>query len=314
MSERRQRERGLTIAVAAGKGGTGKTLVATSLAVALAQAASRAGPGWAPGGAVQLLDCDVEEPNADLLLQPRFVSRRPVSISVPQVSKTLCTLCGRCAEKCQFSAIAVMRDVVLTFPDLCSGCGLCAEVCPEGAISEVPREIGVVDTGRTEEGIELIQGRINVGEQRSGPVTKAVKAFIEAEATSILDAPPGTACPMQETVSGSDYCLLVTEPTPFGLSDLKAAVETCRSLGVPCGVIVNRDQQGGRYGPLDDYCGEANLPVLLRVPEKREIAESYARGLTLARAFPEWGARLRGVYSEIEHILGLEELKKDAIR
>jgi len=299
MNASRQGAVGPTIAVAAGKGGTGKTLLATSLAVALAENLT-SGPARRGVSTVQLLDCDVEEPNADLLLQPRFISRRPVSIMVPQVSKTLCTLCGLCAQKCQFSAIAVIREVVVTFPELCCGCGVCAHVCPERAISEVQRPVGVVDLGRTEEGIEFVQGRMNVGEQRAGPVTRATKRFIEPQAISILDAPPGTACPMQETVEESDYCLLVTEPTPFGLSDLNAAVETCRSLHVPCGVIVNRDRPQEGYQPLDEYCRAEGLPVLLRIPETREVAEAYSRGRTLARAFPEWAQPLREMYGQIK--------------
>jgi len=279
--------RGPAISVAAGKGGTGKTLVATSLAVALRQ----------EGLGVRLLDCDVEEPNADLLLQPRLTRREDVTVPVPEVDLDDCTRCGRCAEVCQFSAIAVIRQAVLTFPQLCSGCGACAFACPKEAITEVPRHVGVVDSGETAEGIAFVGGRVDVGTQRSGPVTRAVKRHVGDEPVTILDAPPGTACPMQETIHGTDYCILVTEPTPFGLSDLGAAVETCRALGVPCGVIINRDGVGDTG--VEQCCAEEKLPLLLRIPHRREIAEAYSRGQTLARAFPEWGEPLCRVLAQI---------------
>lgn len=282
-----------TISVAAGKGGTGKTLIATSVAVAL-NGAAEAG--------VELLDCDVEEPNADLLLHPEFEHREFVHTPVPEVDTERCTGCGLCGETCQFSAIAVIRGVVIPFGELCAGCGACRYVCPEEAIREVPRELGVVDHGVTAEGIALCQGRVNVGEQRTSRLTKAVKRHVQEDRITILDAPPGTACPMQETVEGSDYCILVTEPTPFGRSDLEAAVETCRQLGVPCGVIVNREGVGD--GAVDAYCREAGIPVLLRVPQERAIAEAYAQGRTLAAAFPEWVGPLRETFARCVELMG----------
>ncbi len=294
----------VTISIAAGKGGTGKTLVATSLAVALNGAGSPR---------TELLDCDVEEPNAHLLLCPHIAHRQPVSIRVPQVSKSLCTHCGRCAEVCQFSAIAVIRDAVLTFPELCAGCGVCAFVCPADAILEVEREVGVLEKGVTDEGIDFYQGRVNVGEQRSGPVIRAVKRQVHPDAVTIIDAPPGTSCPMQETIADTDYCLLVTEPTPFGLSDLGAAVETCRQLGVPCGVLINRDGIGD--APVAEYCAGERLPILLRIPHDRRIAEAYARGDTLVHAFPEWQKPLRGLYERILDELNTgEEMRSHATR
>lgn len=281
-----------TISVAAGKGGTGKTLIATSLALAL--------NGRHPGG-VQILDCDVEEPNAHLMLRPAIEHTETVSILVPCVNRAECDGCGICAQMCQYSAIAVIRDAVLTFPELCSGCGVCAYICPRRAIDEETREVGVVSGGRTPEGIEFHSGTVNVGVQRSGPVTKAVKRHIKPDAITIVDAPPGTACPMQETIEASDFCILVTEPTPFGLSDLKAAVDTCKALNVPCGVIVNRD------GPTDpgiqEYCVEQEIPLLLRIPQLREVAEAYSRGVTLTAAFPEWKEAFLNTYDEITRMI-----------
>jgi len=278
----------LTIAVAAGKGGTGKTLVATSLALALVGRDRE----------VELLDCDVEEPNAELLLHPQIATRTPVLMPTPQVDLDVCTRCGLCADACQFSAIAVIRQAVLTFADLCAGCGACAQVCPTGAITERSHQVGVIEAGATYDGVRFFAGRTEVGQQRSGLVTRMLKREISAGSTSILDAPPGTACPMQEAGSDADFCLLVTEPTPFGLSDLQVAVETCRELGVPCGVVLNRDGIGD--AGVARYCAEAKLPLLLRIPHDRQIAEAYARGETLVEAQPEWAGRLRKLYRRIE--------------
>ena len=277
-----------TVSVAAGKGGTGKTLFATSLAVALTEIHP---------GQVQLIDCDVEEPNADILLHPQITQRAPVNVLVPEVDLDICTRCGLCAEHCQFSAIAVIRDAVLTFPDLCAACGVCAYVCPVDAITEVNRQVGSVAHGSTVRGIDFVQGRLSVGDQRATPVTRAAGSQRDDSKITILDAPPGTACPMQETIEFSDYCILVTEPTPFGLANLEDSVETCRRMGIPCGVVINRDQ-AGRPG-VEDYCAHEGIDVLLRIPEDREIAEAYARGETLADAFPQWHDELVRVYEDV---------------
>ena len=246
---------------------------------------------------MQLVDCDVEEPNADLLLQPQIHHNEAVHVLVPKVNTALCTHCGRCADVCQFSAIAVIRDAVLTFHELCAACGACAYACPEDAISEVERHVGVVSKGTGPESMEFYQGRINVGEQRSGPVLRAAKEYIADDKVTVLDAPPGTSCPMQESVEGSDYCILVTEPTPFGLSDLGAAYETCRALGVPAGVLINRDGIGDEG--VEEFCAREGIEVLLRIPHQRPIAEAYSRGETLAAAMPEWGERLAGMYGQL---------------
>ncbi len=277
-----------TVSVAAGKGGTGKTLFATSLAVALNEVQP---------GQVQLIDCDVEEPNADILLHPQIAEREPVKVLVPEVDLDTCTRCGRCAQECQFSAIAVIRDAVLTFPDLCAACGVCAYVCPVGAIAEVERQVGIVERGMSPEGIHFVQGRLSVGDQRATPVTKATARMVDVNMISILDAPPGTACPMQESIESSDYCILVTEPTPFGLANLQDAVETCRRMELPCGVVINRDGIG--TPGVTDYCTAEGIDILLRIPQDRSIAEAYARGETLAHSFPQWRDELVDVYDAV---------------
>ena len=282
----------LVISVAAGKGGTGKTLVATSLALALDELYP---------GRVQLIDCDVEEPNADILLHPQITSEQPVNILVPEVDLEKCIYCGKCAEACQFSAIAVIRQAVITFPQLCAGCGACSYVCPVEAIAEVPRQVGVLSKGSTEEGIQFVMGRLTVGDQRATPVTKAAKDCVAEGMITILDAPPGTACPMQETIEDSDFCLLVTEPTPFGLANLQDSVETCRRMDIPCGIIINRDGVGD--AGVEEYCTAENLPLLLRIPQQRQIAEAYSRGDTLTKALPEWTEPLQGVFAQITNLL-----------
>ena len=285
----------LSISVAAGKGGTGKTLVATSMALAL---------DAEQPGTVQLLDCDVEEPNAHLLLQPAITAQEKVEVLVPEVDLDLCTRCGDCARACQFSAIAVIRRAVLTFHDLCAGCGACAWVCPTNAITEVKRHVGTVRDGTAAEGrISFADGYLNIGDQRAGPVTTVVKDRIDPQKISILDAPPGTACPMQDTVEGTDYCILVTEPTPFGLSNLKDAVLTCRRIGVPCGVVINRDGVGD--DGVDKYCESDGIEILLRIPQDRRIAEAYSRGDTLTDAFAQWRQPLVDVVRHIEQLVAV---------
>lgn len=267
----------LTLAVASGKGGTGKTLVSTALAKAFA---------LMNHGGVQLLDCDVEEPNADLLLHPRVQHNQPVEVLIPKVKESLCTHCGVCAEFCESSAIAVIRDVTITFPELCSACGGCALVCPEGAIEEIPKQVGAVAKGTADPDVEFYQGRLRVGEQKATPTIRATKAFLSDEKLTIIDAPPGTACPMQEAVEDSDFCLLVTEPTPFGLNDLKLSVDTVRRLGVPFGVIINRDGIGD--AGVEDYCRRDQVDIMLRIPQDRAIGEAYSRGENLVDAQPRW--------------------------
>jgi len=269
--------RPLRIAVASGKGGTGKTTVAVSLALA----ARALGP-------VTLVDCDVEEPNAHVFLSPDISHSEPVSLPVPQVNEDVCTYCGACARACRFGALAVIGKKVLFHPELCHGCGLCARVCPVSAIAEVPREVGRIEIGEAK-GFPFLQGILNPGEPMATPIIRALKRRLPDQGLVILDAPPGTACPVIETLKGVDYALLVTEPTPFGLHDLKLAVGVVKELGLPAGVVVSKDGIG--TDELDRYLEEEGLPVHLRIPMDRRIAESYARGTPLVEAFPEWEER-----------------------
>ena len=264
----------MKVVIASGKGGTGKTLVATSLAVAI--------KGREP---VTFLDCDVEEPDAAIFLKPALSGKADVTIPVPVIDETACTHCGKCADVCAFHAIAVLNEHVLTFPELCPGCGACAWTCPQEAITETGRSCGLVEWGSAD-GMTFIHGRLTVGEALAPPVIRAVKARVGNGSAVIIDAPPGTSCPVVETIRDCDYCVLVTEPTPFGLHDLKLAVATVRQLGVPCGVIINR--AGETDTIITDYLKEQQILLLLTIPLDREIARQYAQGITLAGGIPVW--------------------------
>jgi len=277
------------ISVASGKGGTGKTLVATSLALSLQNREP-----------VRLLDCDVEEPNAHILLKPLLNRQQKVSIPIPQVDEEKCTRCGKCAEVCAYNAIAVIVDKVLVFPELCHGCGACSYLCPEDAISEVNREIGIIESGHSKD-IEFIHGKLNVGEAMAPPVIRGVKEHIKLDKLVVIDVPPGTSCPVVEAVKDSDFCLLVTEPTPFGLNDLALAVDMLGELGIPCGVIINRDGVGDNK--VEEYCHQKDIPVLLRIPLDIEIARLYSRGVTLAEGIPQWQEAFLSLVDEVSKLV-----------
>jgi MinD superfamily P-loop ATPase len=263
----------MIIAVASGKGGTGKTTIATNLARSLSDRA-------------QLIDCDVEEPNAHLFLRPTIEHTTEVTLPVPEVDLSKCTFCGECAKFCRFSAIVVVGRQVLAFHELCHGCGGCSLICPEDAIHEVPRSLGVLEEGSCGD-LRFVDGRLRVGEAMSPPLIKAARRRASQDRTVILDAPPGTSCPVIASVKDADYCILVTEPTPFGIHDLKLAVEVVRSLGIPHGIVVNRSDLGN--GDLQALCREESLTVLLEIPEDRRIAEAYSRGEMIVDIYPQYG-------------------------
>jgi MinD superfamily P-loop ATPase len=267
------KNRSFRIAVASGKGGTGKTTVALNLAAMF-------------GEPIQLADCDVEEPNVNLFLRCEQLVSTEVAMLVPEVDQQRCNGCGACGELCQFRGIVSIGSRVLVFPELCHGCGGCALVCPTGAITERPHRIGTISVGQSGP-IRLIEGRLEVGVSLVPPVIRAVRDGLLDELPAILDAPPGTSCPVVATLRESDYLLLVTDPTPFGLHDLKLAVALARELNLSCGVVVNRAGEDlvGLYG----YCQSENLPVLLSLPDDRQIAEITSRGDLVSRVLPEYG-------------------------
>ena len=273
----------MQIAIASGKGGTGKT----TLSVALAQA-------W--DGPVQLLDCDVEEPNASIFLSLENGSEQTVSVPIPVVDSSRCTGCGRCAAICEFNALAVAGKSVLVFEELCHSCGGCVRICPEQAITEEPRGIGKIRTGQIGT-IRLTEGRLDIGRAMAPPLIRAVKKSVDLELPVLIDCPPGTSCPMITAVKGSDFVILVTEPTPFGLHDLTLAVETVRLLNLPFGVIVNRSDAGDNR--VVEYCKKEEIRLLLQIPESRKIAEACSRGETLLSATPELKQPLRNLLEAI---------------
>jgi len=262
----------MIISVASGKGGTGKTTIAVNLALSLDN--------------VQLLDCDVEEPNAHIFLKPEIKEKIPAFIPIPEVDEEKCNTCGKCREVCAYHAIAVIpssngdKGSVLIFPHLCHGCGACSLLCPQKAIKEVDKEIGVIELG-TSGNIQFGHGKLNVGEIMAPPLIRQVKKHINPTRIVIIDAPPGTSCPVIAAVKESDYCILVTEPTPFGLNDLILAVEVLKKLKVPFGVVINRSDIGD--DKVDKYCQDNKIPVLLRIPFDRDIAFLYSRGIPMVQ-------------------------------
>lgn len=281
--------RPLRLAIASGKGGTGKTTLATNLATVLAES----------GLATAYVDCDVEEPNGHLFLSPDLTSSRDVCVRVPEVDAAKCTLCGACGRACRHSAILALPKKVLTFPKLCHSCGGCTLACPSGALREVDRPIGKVEEG-TASALGFVHGRLSVGEAMAPPAIRAVLAAAPADRTLVIDAPPGTSCPVIATVRSADAVLLVTEPTPFGLNDLRLAVEMVRELGRPFGVAVNR--VGAGDDAVFDYCAAEGIPVLLRLPQDRRLAEAYSRGELAVRALPELRPAFTSLFQELQRL------------
>ena len=283
----------MIISIASGKGGTGKTTVAVNLALSL--------------NSVQFLDCDVEEPNAHIFLKPEFKERIPATIPVPMVDESKCDCCGKCREVCAYSAIAVFpsdkerKGSVLIFPHLCHGCGGCSLLCPQGAIREENKEIGIVEIGNCGD-MQFVQGRLTIGEIMSPPLIKQVKGYINPKRTVIIDAPPGTSCPVIASVKGSDFCILVTEPTPFGLNDLILAVEVVQKLSIPFGIVINRSDIGDHE--VDLYCQKNNIPILTHIPFDKEIAFLYSNGIPLVREKKEYKERFKDMFDLINRRKG----------
>jgi len=277
----------MLVSVASGKGGTGKTSVAINMALSV--------------GNVQLLDCDVEEPNVHLFLHPEMYKKEAVHTLIPRVDRELCDNCGECAKFCQYNAIFVTSEKTLVFPELCHSCGGCALVCPRKAISWEKHRIGVLNFG-TAGDLTLVYGELEVSKPLAVPVIKAVKKQIKIDKNVILDSPPGTSCPFVETVRGSNFCVLVTEPTPFGLHDLKITVEVLRRMAVPFGVVVNRTGIGDKA--VYEYCEKESIRILLEIPYQRRIAELYSKGIPFSLEMPEWEEKFSALHNEIAELVG----------
>ena len=277
----------MRIAVASGKGGTGKTTVATNLAYVASE----------DGRSVAYLDCDVEEPNGALFLKPDIDETYPVHVSIPKVDPAKCTECGLCGKICEYSAIVPMKDKVLIFPELCHGCGGCWLVCPAGAITESHRATGRLDRGNAGK-VQFIQGLLDIGQAMSPPVIRAVKAAAPDVDLVVIDAPPGTSCPVIESVRDADFVLLVTEPTPFGLNDLKLAAEMVRTLGLPFAVVINRADS--HTSDTHAWCHGERIPILAEIPDDRRVAEAYSRGEMICEALPEYAGLFSDLLAQVE--------------
>ncbi len=284
----------MQIAVASGKGGTGKTTIATSLALSLVD--------W---GNIRYLDCDVEAPNGHLFLKPEYTRKSQAVIQIPQIQSDRCTLCGKCVEVCQFHALAKVGKTILVFPQLCHGCGSCTWNCPENAIVEISNPIGLLETGLTTEGILFLRGLLTISEPMPTPIIRQLKRLEppQKDAIIILDAPPGASCSVVETLRGADFVLLVTEPTPFGLHDLKQMLGIVNEMGIPAGIVINRDGIGDSR--MDEFLIQNHLPVMLRIPFDKLLAVALAEGRTLIDLYPEYRQHFQTLYQQIlEGVLG----------
>jgi len=281
----------MKITIASGKGGTGKSTVAANLAYTLARSRE-----------VALVDCDVEEPNLHLFFPAPAVDI-PVTTPVPVIDPARCTFCGECGKFCRFGALSVLKDRVLIFPELCHSCGGCVLVCPQGAVREVRRTVGRVACSRPLSDLVLISGVLNEGEVQAPTVIKAAKMLAEGHPLTLYDASPGIACPVIETLEGSDVCVLVTESTPFGLHDLRLAAEVAERVGIGAGVVINRSD--GQDEATLEFCRERGLPVLMTIPFSREIAAVQNRGGLICRDLPGWEEQFAGLFSEIVKTAGV---------
>lgn len=277
----------MIVSIASGKGGTGKTTVATNLALSI--------------GNVQLIDCDVEEPNANVFLKAGMEEVEEVEVDIPEIDEEKCNNCGKCSEFCRYNALAVLPSKVLVFPGLCHSCGGCKLVCPRDAISWKKIAIGKIEHGRAGE-LDFYYGILNIGEIKTIQLLKELKKKIDRKKDVILDSPPGTSCPVIETIRTSDYCILVTEPTPFGLHDLKLAVDVVRNIGIPFGMIINRDGVGNEK--VEQYCRNEGIPVLMKIPHSREIAYLYSEGIAFVSEMDEWRNKFREMFYRIKEEVG----------
>jgi MinD superfamily P-loop ATPase len=278
----------MIISIASGKGGTGKTTVAVNLASSIEEE-------------IQLFDCDVEEPNAHLFLNPNIEKTEKVMALVPQIDLEKCTFCKKCMQICRFNALAVLKKDVMVFENLCHSCGGCFEICPEKAVMEKERSLGEVEHGWAGP-ISFIHGRLALGQVMVPPIIRQVRSHTVSDSITLIDAPPGTSCPVIAAMKGADFIVLVTEPTPFGLHDLKLAVETVKILSIPCGIIINRAGMGN--DEVNKYAQKENIPVLMEIPFDRKIAEGYAKGELLIEAMPEYKEKFQTL---LERILRLVE-------
>ncbi|NPV02952.1 MAG: P-loop NTPase [Brevinematales bacterium] len=276
---------GFTVAVASGKGGTGKTTISVNLAAVIKN--------------VTLIDCDVEEPNCGLLLKPKQIETEQVTLKIPQIDRNLCDGCRKCSDVCEYNAIAVMGEKAFLIESLCHGCGACSYFCPQKAIEEIDKQVGFIESGKVGD-IELITGKMDIGQTLSPHIIRHVRKKNPGRNITIIDAPPGTSCPVIHAVYGADFVLLVTEPTPFGLNDLKLSVGLLREMEIPFGVVINRDGLGD--SGTEDYCIAEKIPLLMKIPFDRKIARIYSEGKLLINEFPEYRERFTELFNNVRNL------------
>ncbi|MGB9762378.1 MAG: P-loop NTPase [Caldimicrobium thiodismutans] len=282
----------MIIAVASGKGGTGKTTIAVNLALSLEN--------------VQLVDCDVEEPNVHIFLNPEIFEIHSVKTVIPQIDKEKCTYCRKCSEICVYNALSVIKlgnyekphGEVIFFPHLCHGCEGCILLCPEKAINRGEREVGIVKIGK-KENVRFIEGRLNISEILAPTVIEMAKSFINKNIPAIIDAPPGTSCSVVASLKDANFCILVTEPTPFGLHDLEIAYEVTKVLKIPSGVVINKSEDDTL---IENFCQKNNIPILMKIPFDKKIAEVYSKGWALIEAFPEYKEKFLELFKKIKEL------------
>jgi MinD superfamily P-loop ATPase len=276
----------MKITVASGKGGTGKTTIAVNLAISIENS--------------MLIDCDVEGPNSHIFFNEPMVRLKDVSIPAPKFDFDTCTLCGKCAEFCQYNAISIVGEKLLFFEELCHGCGGCRIICPVDAITEIEHNVGIIEKGGTED-LPVYHGLLNIGEPFGVPIINELKQFADDTKTTIFDSPSGTACPAVETMRDVDFCILVTEPTPFGLHDLTLTVDVIREIGTPFGVVVNRDGIGDDR--VDRYCEKENIPLLAKIPNDMEIAKLYSRGVPIVKGLPKYRDMFTSIFEKVKEMV-----------
>ena len=278
----------MILSIASGKGGTGKTTVATNIALSIKN--------------VQFIDCDVEEPNANIFIKTKLKELEKVSLVYPEIDNFKCNYCGKCSEFCAYNALAVVSRKVLVFPELCHSCKGCKIVCPENAVKWNNRTIGTIYQGKKDD-IEFYHGLLNEGEMQAIPLIKTLKSKVNKNKNVIIDCPPGTSCPVIESINESDYCILVTEPTPFGFHDLKLAIEVVKNMKIPYGIIINRDGIGDKS--IEKFCVKEKIRILLKIPERKKIAHFYSKGIPLVSESFEWHEMYGQVFDKIKNEVNL---------
>ena len=279
----------MNIAIASGKGGTGKTTIATNLAKALSQ----------QNISTHFYDCDVEAPNAHIFLNPTFNQKQNVELLVPEVDEEKCTSCGKCAQVCQYNAILILGKPLI-FPELCHSCGACMLACPENAITEIPKKIGTTESGTTPNNIHFHRGLLDIGQPMAVPIISELKQLLSPQPNqiNIIDAPPGTSCPVVETIRNTDYVILVSEPNPFGLHDLKLAHQLVQELNIPTGLVINKNEPG--FPQLEEYCQENHLDILMHIPFKKEYSQHISEGKTLDQLDPTLQEKFITIFEKIK--------------